>query len=76
MERLQDTPGRLLEYVLRLARSIPNQVLSFSKSFYPKADLGVVANGVATDCSDEKFQKLMQEMAPIAKRIAQRIKLQ
>ena len=46
------------------------------KSFYPKANLGVVADGVAADCSDEKFQKLMQEMAPIAERMAQRIRLQ
>ena len=59
VERLRDTPGNLIAYVQMLARSILNQVLSFMKSFYSKADLGVVADGVATDCSDEKVQKLV-----------------
>ena len=71
-----DTPNRLVEYVQRMARSIPNQVLSFIKSFYPKADLTVVTGGVAADCSDEKLQQLMTETAPIAEGIAQHIKLQ
>lgn len=62
----------------RLEKSIPNQVLNFLKSFYPKVDRGVivVVDGVATDYSDEKFQKLMQETAPIAERVAQCLKLQ
>ena len=60
----------------KLARSIPNQVLSFLKSYYPKANLGVVADGVAAECSNEKFQKLMEETAPITEGIAQCIKLQ
>lgn len=53
-------------------------MLNFLKSFYPKVDRGVivVVDGVATDYSDEKFQKLMQETAPIAERVAQCLKLQ
>ena len=74
--RLRDTPSRLVEYVQRMARSIPNQVLSFIRSFYPGADLSVVAQGVAADCSDEKLKELMAEMVPIAEGIAQHIKLQ
>jgi len=70
VERLRDHPGKVLEYAQRLARSIPNQVLSFLKSFYPTANLSVIKEGVVADCSDEKFKELMAETAPIAEKMA------
>ena len=76
VQRLQDMPGRLVEYLQRLARSIPNQVLSFIKSFYPTANLAVVTNGVAGDCTDEKLRELMEQTAPIAEGLAPFLKLQ
>ncbi|XP_039821820.1 myosin-3-like isoform X2 [Panicum virgatum] len=75
VERLRGHPGKVFEYAQRLARSISNQVLSFIKSFYPMANLSVVKEGVAADCSDEKFEELMAETAPIAKEMASRIDL-
>jgi len=75
VERLKETPGKVLKYAQRLARSIPNQVLSFLKSFYPKADLSMVREDVTADCSDEKFKELMEETAPIAEEMASRIDL-
>ena len=54
-DRLRDTTGRLLAFVQRLARSVPQQVLAMLKSFFPKAQLEAVGQGVAADCSDEKF---------------------
>jgi len=75
VERLRDHPGKVLEYAQRLARSIPNQVLSFLKSFYPTANLSVIKEGVVADCSDEKFKELMAETAPIAEEMASRIDL-
>ena len=64
-----------MEYVQWLARSIPNQVLSFIKSFYPTSDLTVVAAGVAGDCTDEKLKELTEQTAPIAKKMALFLKL-
>ena len=60
----------------KLARSIPNLVLAFIKSFYPGANLKVVTTGVAGDCKDEKLKKLMEETAPIAEGLASFLKLQ
>jgi hypothetical protein len=37
--RLKEAPGRLATYVKRLAKSIPNQVLAYMKSYFPKAPL-------------------------------------
>ena len=65
-----------MEYVQRLARLIPNQVLSFIKSFYPTANLAVVASRVASDCTDEKLKELMEQTAPIAEKMESLLKLQ
>jgi hypothetical protein len=37
VDRLKEAPGRLTTYVKHLAKSIPNQVSVFMKSYFPKA---------------------------------------
>ena len=75
MDWLRDTPGKLKAYLQRLRKSIPQQVLSFVRYFYPKANLNVVADGVAGDCTDDKLKTIMEEVEPIADRVAQHISL-
>jgi hypothetical protein len=41
--------------VKHLAKSIPNQVLAFMKSYFPKAPVDVVAGGLAANCNDEQY---------------------
>jgi hypothetical protein len=53
VDRLKEAPGRLATYVKHLAKSIPNQVLAFMKSYFPKAPVDVVAAGLAANCTDE-----------------------
>jgi hypothetical protein len=50
---LKEAPGRLATYVKHLAKSIPNQVLAYMKSYFPKAPVDVVAEGLAADCIDD-----------------------
>jgi hypothetical protein len=50
---LKEAPGRLATYVKHLAKSIPNQVLAYMKSYFPKAPVDVVAGGLAADCIDD-----------------------
>jgi hypothetical protein len=50
---LREAPCRLATYVKHLAKSIPNQVLAYMKSYFPKAPVDVVAGGLATTCTDE-----------------------
>jgi hypothetical protein len=47
---LREAPGRLATYVKHLAKSIPNQVLAYMKSYFPKAPVDVVAGGLAANC--------------------------
>jgi hypothetical protein len=73
VDRLKDAPGHLAVYVQHLARSIPIQVLSFLKSYFPKALVVAVAGGVTTDCLDEQFRRLMEETAPITEQVAEKL---
>jgi hypothetical protein len=53
VDRLKEAPRSLATYVKHLAKSIPNQVLAFMKSYFSKAPVDVVAGGLAANCMDE-----------------------
>jgi hypothetical protein len=53
VDRLKEAPGRLATYVKHLAKSIPNQVLAYMKSYFPKAPVDVVAGGLDANCTDK-----------------------
>jgi hypothetical protein len=57
--RLSEAPSRLATYVKHLAKSIPNQVLAFMKSYFPKDPVDVVAGGLAANCTDEQYAELL-----------------
>jgi hypothetical protein len=59
-----------------MAKSIPRQVLAFMKSYFPKAPVEVVAGRVAANCSDEQYAELLEQMAPIAEQVAEKLNLQ
>jgi hypothetical protein len=59
VDRLKEAPGRLATYVKHLEKSIPKKVLAFMKSYFPKAPVEVVAGGLAANCTDEQYAKLL-----------------
>jgi hypothetical protein len=75
VDRLKEAPSRLATYVKHLAKSIPNQVLAFMNSYFPKAPVDVVASGLAANCTDEQYAKLLEQMAPIAEQVAEKLNL-
>jgi hypothetical protein len=76
VDRLKEAPSRLAAYVKHLAKSIPNQVLAFMKSYFPKAPVDVVASGLAANCTDEQYAELLEQMTPIAEQVADKLNLQ
>jgi hypothetical protein len=76
VDRLKEAPGRLAAYVKHLAKSIPNQVLVYMKSYFPKAPVDVVAGGLAANCSDDQYKELLEQMAPIAEHVTEKLNLQ
>jgi hypothetical protein len=75
VDRLKESPGRLATYVKHLAKSIPNQVLPFMKSYFPKAPVDVVVGGLAANCSDDQYKELLEQMAPIVEQVAEKLNL-
>jgi hypothetical protein len=73
---MKEAPGRLATDVKHLAKSIPNQVLAFMKSYFPKAPVEVVVGGLAANCIDEQYTELLEQMAPIAEQVAEKLNLQ
>jgi hypothetical protein len=76
VDRLKEAPGRLEAYVKHLAKSIPNQVLAYMKSYFHKALVDVVAGGLAANCSDDQYKELLEQMAPIAEQVVEKLNLQ
>jgi septal ring factor EnvC (AmiA/AmiB activator) len=70
VDRLREAPGRLETYVKHLAKSIPNQVLAYMKSYFPKALVVVVAGGLAANCLDDQYKELQ-----IAEQVAKKLNL-
>jgi hypothetical protein len=76
VDRLREAPGCLVTYVKHLVKSIPNQVLAYMKSYFPKAPVDVIAGGLAANCTDEKYAELLEQMAPIAEQVTGKLNLQ
>jgi hypothetical protein len=75
VDRLKEAPSRLATYVKHLAKSIPKQVLAFMKSYFPKAPVDVVVGGLASNCMDEQYAELLEQMAPTAEQVAEKLNL-
>jgi hypothetical protein len=75
VDRLREAPSPLVTYVKHLAKSIPNQVLAFMNSYFPKAPVDVVAGGLAANCTDEQYAELLELMAPIAEQVIEKLNL-
>jgi hypothetical protein len=45
------------------------------KSYFPKAPVDVVASGLVANRSDEQYKTLLEEMAPIAQQVAEKLNL-
>jgi hypothetical protein len=45
------------------------------KSYIPKAPVEVVTGGLAANCIDEKYTELLEQMAPIAEQVAEKLNL-
>jgi hypothetical protein len=75
VDQLREAPSRLATYVKHLAKSIPNQNLAYMKSYFPNAPVDVVTGGLAANCTDEQYAELLEQMAPIAGQVAEKVNL-
>jgi hypothetical protein len=76
VDQLKEAPGHLATYVKHLAKSTPNQVLAYMKSYIPKAPVDIVAGGLAANCTDNQYKELLEQMVLIAEQVAEKLNLQ
>jgi hypothetical protein len=76
VDRLKEAASRLATYIKHLAKSIPNQILAYMKSYFPKAPVDVVVGGLAANCTDERYAELLEQMAPNAEQVDGKLNLQ
>jgi hypothetical protein len=76
VDQLREALGRLATYVKHTAKSIPNQVLVYMMSYFPKTPVDVVAGGLAANCTDEQYAELLEQMVPIAEQVTGKLNLQ
>jgi hypothetical protein len=46
------------------------------KLYFPKAPVDVVAGGLTVNCTDDQYKTLLEEMAPLAEQVAEKLNLQ
>jgi hypothetical protein len=46
------------------------------KSYFPKAPVDVVTGGLVANYTDEQYADLLEQMAPIAEQVAEKLNLQ
>jgi hypothetical protein len=64
-------PQKIVSYVSETTRAYIAHVLRLVKSFWPKANVEPLANGMAADCSEEKFTVYLKEVKPMAHKIVE-----
>jgi hypothetical protein len=69
LERLCGVLQKVLSFVREAATTYVGHALGIVKSFWPKARLEVLAQGVDVGCSKENFNEYLLEARPIAEKI-------
>jgi hypothetical protein len=76
VDQLKEAPDRLVTYVKLLAKSIPNQILTYMKSYFAKAPVDAVVGELVANCTNEQYKELLDQMAPIVKQVSGKPNLQ
>jgi hypothetical protein len=70
LERLRKTPVKITSYISESTRTYMEHVLGLVKSYMPKDNLEPLASGMSTDCTEDKFRELVEEVKPVAQKLA------
>jgi hypothetical protein len=73
LERLREAPERVVKFLTEAPVACVSHALAFVKSFWPEAPLGMFAQGVAAECTEEQFNDYLQEAQPVAEQIVQSV---
>jgi hypothetical protein len=69
LEHLHEAPLKITGYISETTRSYVAHILGLVNSYWPRANLSPLADGVAADCSEEKFSEFVEEAKPMAQKL-------
>jgi hypothetical protein len=61
LEQLLGAPQKVVKFLTEAPVACVSHALAFVKSFWPEAQLETFEQGVATECTEEQFNKYLQE---------------
>src|SRR6185503_9835866 len=65
VERLEEAPKKIFDMMTATSKNYLTRMIGIVKSYWPQHNLAPTAKGIATDCSDEKFQIYCKESEAI-----------
>ena len=72
-DRLQKVPQKFAEYLAEASRNCVVQALGLVKSYWPRAKIGVLGDGMCSTCDHDQFVKFVEETEPVADQIVKLI---
>jgi hypothetical protein len=69
LERLCKAPQKITCYISDTTKTYVAHVLGLVKSYWPKANLNPLADGMSADCSEEKFLEFVEELKLVAHKL-------
>ena len=69
VERLEEAPKKILDYLSSSTKSYVAHVLGLIRSYWPQATLAPLASRIAVDCSEKDFIRYRDEAEPLAEEI-------
>ena len=68
-DRLWRVPQKFAEYLTEASKNYVAQALGLVKSYWPRAKIGVLGDGMCSTCDHDQFVKFVEEAEPVADRI-------
>jgi hypothetical protein len=73
LERHLGAPEKVVKFLTEAPVACVSHALAFVKSFWPDASLEMFAQGVAAECTEEQFNKYLQEAQPVAEQVVKSV---
>jgi hypothetical protein len=66
LEHLQEAPQKITSYISETTKTYVADILGLVNSYWPKANLSPLVDGMAANCSEEKFSNFVEEVKQVA----------
>jgi hypothetical protein len=73
LERLLGAPQKVVEFLAEAPVACVSHALAFIKSFWLEVQLETFVQGVAAECTEEQFNKYLQEAQPVVEQIVKSV---